>query len=337
MATGREPFNIFISHKHDDHDAAAKLAAVLGEVDDQIKCFVSGSHLIAGTDWNAEIRSRLLESHLLLLLFSEPSKNWDWCLYEAGLFTSLGDEHSVVCLYQAGGASPRPLKALQGVQVTVPLVQQFLRQLCTETWRVTRKWRLGGLKHKAAEDDYLGAAQQIVALFPKPQAEPVAVPRLTHYPCHRVVLDLAGCDGAHDAIPGNARVVEGEGATSTFTMSLFNFTRGLRTRTWNDLVDATGDPQGQWLAHLNQRYAAAIREKLFPPALNTPLPVVDPHTGQRRRSYRPMIYEIQRAPASGAVGDATDLLQPLLLTLVLDPVADNPYPPPASSVTPSPG
>lgn len=334
MATGREPFHIFISHKHDDHEAAACLADVLTELDEQIKCFVSGSHLIAGTDWNAAIRSQLLQSHLLLLLFTEPSKNWDWCLYEAGLFTSLGDEHSVVCLYGAGGDSPRPLQSLQGVQVTVPQLQQFLRQLCTETWRVTRKWRLGGLKHKAADDDYLGAAQKIAALFPRRQAEPTTTPNLTHYPCHRVVLDLRGCPDAHDRIPDDARVVEGEGATSTFTMSLFNLTRGLRGRTWKDLAEATGEPQGLWLEHLNTRYAAAIREKLFPPSLNTPLPVIDPHTGLRRRSYRPMIYEIQRSPAGDPQAAGPEALRPLQLTLVLDPVADNPYPPPVSAAAP---
>lgn len=322
MATGREPFRIFISHKHDDHDAADALATVLGEVDEQIKCFVSGSHLIAGTDWNAEIRTQLMDSHLLLLLFSEPSKNWDWCLYEAGLFTSLGDEHSVVCLYQAGGASPRPLKALQGVQVTVPQVQQFLKQLCTETWRVTRKWRLGGLKHKATDEEFLGAATRIVDLFPKPRAEAAPLQHLTHYPCHRVVLDLHGLDCAHDAIPDGAQVVEGEGATSTFTMSLFNLTRGLRHRTWRDLVLATNDPNGLWLAHLNQRYAAAIREELFSPALITPMPLIDAYSGQRRRSYRPVIYEIQRAPAADLTAIGPESLRPLQLTLVLDPVSE---------------
>lgn len=326
MATGKEPFRIFISHKHDDHDAAAELAKVLGDVDEQIKCFVSGSHLIAGTDWNAEIRTQLMDSHLLLLLFSEPSKNWDWCLYEAGLFTSLGDEHSVVCLYQAGGNSPRPLKSLQGVQVTVPLVQQFLQQLCTETWRVTRKWRLGGLKHKAIEADFLDAATRIVQLFPQPRIESAPVSNLTHYPCHRVVLDLRGQPDAFHAIPDGAKVLEGEGATSTFTMSLFNLTRGLRGRTWKDLVTATGNPDGKWLADLNTRYAAAMQEQLFSPALITPMPLIDAYTGQRRRSYRPVLYEILRAPSGDPAATGPESLMPLQLTLVLDPVADNLFP-----------
>jgi len=326
MATGKEPFRIFISHKHDDHDAAAQLSNVLGNVDEQIKCFVSGSHLIAGTDWNAEIRTQLLDSHLLVLLFTEPSKNWDWCLYEAGLFTSLGDEHSVVCLFPPTGESPRPLKSLQGVQVTVPLVQQFLRQLCTETWRVTRKWRLGALKHNVVDEHLKAFATEIVNLFPRPRADAVPLPHLTHFPCHRVVLDLRDQPDAFKAIPEGAGVIEGEGATSTFTMSLFNLTRGLHQRTWKDLVEATNDPNGQWLTDLNRRYEAAIHERLFAPALITPMPLIDAYTGQRRRSYRPILYEIQRAPSSEPGVGGSESLKPLQLTLVLDPVADNPSP-----------
>lgn len=326
MSRGTEKFRIFISHKHDDHDNAAGLAQVLEGLDEQIKCFVSGTNLVAGSDWNAEIRSQLLETDMLLLLFTEPSKNWDWCLYEAGLFTSLGDEHSVVCLYQAGGDSPRPLKALQGVPVEQEPVQRFLGQLCTETWRVARKWRFGALRPTVTTDRLSEVTQRVLALFPKPRTASAPVAHLTHYPCHRVVLDLRGQPDAFNAIPDGARVLEGEGATSTFTMSLFNLTRGLRSRTWKDLVTATGNPGGQWLADLNTRYAAAMQEQLFSPALITPMPLIDAYTGQRRRSYRPVLYEIQRAPSGDAATTGPESLMPLQLTLVLDPVADNPMP-----------
>lgn len=322
MATGREPFRIFISHKHDDHDAADKIAGALRSLDDQIKTFVSGSNLVAGSDWNAEIRTQLMESHLLLLLFTEPSKNWDWCLYEAGLFTSLGDEHSVVCLYASGGASPRPLKTLQGVPIEHAKLVSFLDSLCTETWRVARKWRFGAIGASVAQHKLEQAAQTIAEHFPRPRTEAVPERQLTHFPCHRVVLDLRGLECAHDRIPDDALVVEGEGATSTFTMSLFNLTRGMRRRAWKDLVQATHDPDGLWLVHLNQRYAAAIREELFSPALITPMPLTDAYTGQRRRSYRPVLYEIQRAPADDPSASGPMSLRPLQLTLVLDPVSD---------------
>jgi hypothetical protein len=321
----RDRFRIFISHKHDDHDAAAGMAQALDGLSDKIKCFVSGTDLAAGSDWNAEIRSQLMTSHLLLLVFTEPSKNWDWCLYEAGLFTSLGDEHSVVCLYRPKGTSPRPLNTLQGVPVEQVAAQRFLSQLCRETWRVAPKWVQGPLEPAIAAESLAVAAATMVAEFPKEAGvAQAAAGNLTHYPCHRVVLDLRALDGVQDGIPREARVVEGEGATSTFTLSLFNLTRGLRARTWGDLVDAAGSTESTWLEDLDYRFAAALKEQLFSPSKTTPMPLVDAHTGQHRRGYRPVLYEIQREPAAGFGGDAQPAtLRPLQITIILDPVPDS--------------
>ena len=51
------------------------------------------------------------------------------------------------------------------------------------------------------------------------------------------------------------------------------------------------------------------------------MPLIDAYSGQRRRSYRPVIYEIQRAPADDPAATGPESLKPLQLTLVLDPVA----------------
>jgi hypothetical protein len=317
-----EKFRIFISHKHDDHDFAVKLAMSLDGLSARISCFVSGANLAAGSDWNAEIRSQLLASHLLILLFTEPSKNWDWCLYEAGLFTSLGEEHSVVCMYRAQGESPRPLSALQGVPVEPIAVQRFLSQLCEETWRIARKWRLGALASGIPNDRFLEVAETIVQTFPK-EAGTGQGGLLIHYPCHRIVLDLRAISDVKAGIPREARVVEGEGATSTFTLSLFNLTQGLRARTWGDLVDSAGGAEATWLADLDFRFAAALKEQLFSPSKTTPMPLVDAYTGLRKRSYRPVLYEIVRERARRCDGDAgLDDLRPLQVTIVLDPVAE---------------
>jgi hypothetical protein len=317
-----ETFRIFVSHKHDDHDFAAGFAELLEGLSSRIRCFVSGANLSAGSDWNAEIRAQLLASHLLILLFTEPSKNWDWCLYEAGLFTSLGEEHSVVCLYRAQGESPRPLATLQGVAVEPMAVQRFLLQLCEETWRVAKKWRLGALAPKISSESVEKVAQEIVRTFPK-EARASQGMLLSHYPCHRVVLDLRAVDDVKAGIPRAARVVEGDGATSAFTMSLFNLTRGLRARTWGDLVDAAGGGDSTWAADLDFRFAAALDEQLFSPSKTTPMPLVDAYTGLRKRSYRPVLYEIVRERTSGHDGNnGADTFRPLQVTIVLDPVAE---------------
>src|ERR1700694_683687 len=94
VANTDDVFKVFISHKHEDHALAVEVKKALEGLarPKLIDCFVSGTDITAGMDWRREIRSVLARSHLLVLLFTAPSKNWDWCLYETGLYTRL--EHT---------------------------------------------------------------------------------------------------------------------------------------------------------------------------------------------------------------------------------------------------
>ena len=105
-------FRIFISHKEVEHDLACKTREVLRGLSRDISCFVSGVDIPAGTDWNRLIKSALAESNLLLLLFSNPDHQWDWCLYEAGLFTrfDVDKPKAVVTIYNPKAAPPKMLR-----------------------------------------------------------------------------------------------------------------------------------------------------------------------------------------------------------------------------------
>jgi hypothetical protein len=317
-----EKFCVFVSHKHDDHKCAVTVKTELERLggSGRIECFVSGSDLSAGSDWNAKIRSQLLKSHLLVLLFTEPSQNWDWCLYEAGLFSSLGaaEDLSVVCLYHPQGASPRPLSNLQGVLVQDDAVQRFLNQLCKETWRIAREWRLGALVPEVSCESIKEASDKIIKAFPKG-----GMGDLTYHPCHRLVLDLGAIKDVGKVIPHDARVIEGEGATSTYTLSLFNLAHGRRVRTWGELVKAVRNTDATWLTDLDDRFVAALDEQLFSPSKTTPMQLLDPYSGLRRRSYRPILYQIVREGTPRLHADAGSAPggRPLQITIVLDPVA----------------
>ena len=118
MAVSDDKFMVFISHKHDDHELADDVKHAIESLNKKvIECFVSGIDITAGMDWRREIRGALARSHMLLLLFTAPSKNWDWCLYETGLYTRFdkADVRAVVCLFNPGKAAPSPLADLQGV------------------------------------------------------------------------------------------------------------------------------------------------------------------------------------------------------------------------------
>jgi hypothetical protein len=225
---GRPPddrFRIFISHKHEDHDLALATHHALENLSSSIECFVSGVDIAAGADWKREIRAKLAQSHLLILLFTRPSRTWDWCLYETGLFTRFEaeDVSAVVCIFSPDSGAPRPLANLQGVEARTDSVARFLTTLCKETWKVSDDWRLGALAPRIRTSHIENVAATVVDAFPHGSRDDTA-----HHPCHRVVLDLRDIEEIGDGIPESARVVEGNGATSSFTLSLFNLADGRR-------------------------------------------------------------------------------------------------------------
>lgn len=130
------PLTIFISHKHDDALAAMAVKDTIGRYSgDQIDIFLSSTDIPPGTEWLPFIREKLAQSNLLLLLFTDATKAWDWCLYEAGMFTRLEGEYykKVICIHDPQSKPPKPLQHLQAVPATVDGLSKFLRDLLCET------------------------------------------------------------------------------------------------------------------------------------------------------------------------------------------------------------
>jgi TIR domain len=314
-------FRIFVSHKHENHALAVAVQQALEGLSPKIECFVSGVNISAGADWNREIKNRLAQSHLLLLLFTRPTATWDWCLFETGLFTraDMDDVSAVVCVFDPNTTSPSPLASLQGVPADVESLERFLTDLCLSTWRVSDDWRLGALVPRIRPVQLGRAARKIVSAFPDgPHAE------TTYHPCHRVVLDLRGLEPMEAGIPDTARVIEGPGATTEFTLSLFNLAAGRRALTWGDLLDSVDGRDAAWRAQLDRRFVSALKEELFTPITAT---LRAWNQGRRKqRVVKPVLYRILREPVSaGAQTTATGVHgRPTEVTVVFDPqVAPN--------------
>ena len=234
---------------------------------------MSGIDIAAGMDWRREIRSALVKSHLLLLLFTAPSKNWDWCLYETGLYTrfDLTDANSVVCLFAQGEASPSPLADLQGVPADAEKVGAFLDLLCRRTWEISDDWRRGALAPEVAPAQVKAAGRAIAEAFRRSGSTS------TYYPCHRLVLSLSESDDLAKGIPETARVMVGPNDTSDYTMSLFDLAAGSRHADVGRSAAGRGRNQG--------RLAPRTRLPLPPGRRRAVLPTDrGPHA---RRRYEP--------------------------------------------------
>ncbi len=84
-----------------------------------------------GTPWRDWIKTELKNSDLLLVLFSGPSRDWNWCNYEIGLFTPLTDrpEKPIVCIHPPEQLPPDPIDDLQSLPCKIDELQDFFGKL----------------------------------------------------------------------------------------------------------------------------------------------------------------------------------------------------------------
>ena len=264
-------FRVFISHKADDHATAMIVKSTLEKFSGDLQFFVSGHQIAGGEDWQERLRQELRDSDLLLLLFTEPAKRWDWCLYEVGLFERLDEENEpVVCLHNGEGGPPEPLKGLQSVAADVDTVSRFLNDLIRETTYTKRERALNA---NVSDDDIRAAAEEICDQFAgniKP-----------YYASFRAHLALPSTDEELTEIPRDA-VVSG----STETMRLFGRTPDQTT--WGELLDGHLEREARWVREIDQVFGDACNGKLSSPTTFTFIA----HDGVR--IIRPELYRLDR-------------------------------------------
>jgi hypothetical protein len=316
MDLSDEKFMVFISHKHDDHALAERVKHLIESLNRKvITCFVSGRDITAGADWRREVRGALARSHMLVLLFTAPSKSWDWCLFETGVYTRFDntDIRAVVCLFHPGQASPSPLADLQGVPAKADKIGEFLDALCRRTWTVSDDWRRGALAPDVRAEKVGEVARAIEEEFCRSGSSSA------YYPCHRVVLSMSDDDPIAKGIPESARVVEGLNDTSAYTMALFDLAGGSGRRVWGDLLKAVGGTDAPWRHEIDAQFRQALDETLFAPSPGRMNP--GRMNSVHNRLYHPIIYSVERGPAvelSGSAQRRSDR-RPRSVTIVLAP------------------
>jgi hypothetical protein len=266
-------YRVFISHKKFDEASAKAIRDQLAQFSGDLQFFISGDSIHAGEDWHARLRSELRDSDLLLLLFTEPTREWDWCLYEVGLFTDLESEvdEPVVCIYPPDAEPPSPIGSLQGVPGELESTANFVRSFI-KTTDITKRER--PLNANITEEQIGAAAEVICAQF-EAKVQP-------YYTCHRVLLDLPGDLGDGESIPLDARILE----ATEGTMALFGRLGG--TKTWGELVESHVEEGARWLDELNQVFSDACAGRLSSTTTNTF------RAYDRAHIFRPELYRVDR-------------------------------------------
>ena len=181
---GDDKVHIFVSHKSEDKKIALEIKKQLCRyAADRIEVYCS-EEIEPGDDWLTWIKTKVCKSNLLLLLFTDPSASWDWCLFEAGLFLELtGDKFKrVVCLHHPNTDPPKPLMNLQTLPAEEELLIEFLKLFYGGTELMGLNTVINEV-HANDEDEINRQAKKIIKLF-----APANYSRW--YPLRRLVLSL---------------------------------------------------------------------------------------------------------------------------------------------------
>jgi hypothetical protein len=266
-------YRVFISHKQPDEASAIAIRDALAQFSGDLEFFISGDNIHAGEDWHARLREELRDSNLLLLLFTEPTRDWDWCLYEVGLFTRLDSDvdEPVVCIYPPDGEPPAPLVSLQGVPGTLDSTASFVRSFI-KTTDITRREQ--PLNPNITDDQITAAADVIRSQFDA-NVQP-------YYMCHRVLLDLSGELGDAEHIPPDARIRE----ASEGTMALFGRLAG--TQTWGELIESHIHEGARWVDEIDRVFGDACAGRVSSTTTHTF------RAHDRAHIYRPELYRVDK-------------------------------------------
>ena len=274
---------VFISHKHQDKDAALRVAQILQNFSGRLKIFVSEKDIKAGDNWDEELEEKLRQSDVLLLLYTDPTQEWDWCLYEAGMFRGQKPRR-VICLFPPGADKPKPLRKLQAVAADEKTLKEFLRSfICTEELTGIRP----PLNNKAGEESIELAAKQIEGMFVPREARP-------EYTARRMCLEIPlDTNVDSEQVPGGAQV-----EADAKTLAIFGKAEGQWT--WAELVESlaqktSGPPSTKWLDELGNAMLIASKGDLIKPMLGTFL------GAEGGKFFRPILFRVDRAIANKRV------------------------------------
>lgn len=132
-ALSKDKINVFFSYKKKDEDAANAIVYVLrsksaGKL--TITYQAEFTKEIVGKRWRAKIRDSIRSANWFILLFPDPSDDWDWCLFETGLFEArLTSADRLICLHHPDIKIPDPIKDYHAVSATIPEVEKFIEMI----------------------------------------------------------------------------------------------------------------------------------------------------------------------------------------------------------------
>jgi hypothetical protein len=195
---------------------------------------------LAGKPWRNKIREEIHRANWFILLLPDPSEDWDWCLYETGMFEGdLTSADRLICLHHPDTKIPDAIKDYQAVSATVPEISAFLRMIFVD------KDPIPGMEpiNRSIDNDIDKIAKEIVDAIRPPKA---VRERYLFGPW--IKLEVPGATGLQsESDLDSATILE----ANTKALELFDW-EARRPTTWGELKSGVEDLKvdSRWLKEL---------------------------------------------------------------------------------------
>ena len=162
---------IFFSYKNKDEDTARRIVNILRKYSAgklEITYMADFPTEVAGKPWRDEIRHGVEQANWFMLLLPDPREDWDWCLYETGLFErELTKADKLLCLHHPEVEMPKAIKDYQGIKTDCAGVEKLLRMIFLKDNPIPGMDAI----NPAISDDIPSIAEKIVNAVHPPQKD----------------------------------------------------------------------------------------------------------------------------------------------------------------------
>jgi len=270
---------VFFSYKlKDEAVASALVKQIRGIAGEKLK-ITYAKEFETGKDYREKILRATRNANWFILLLPDPADDWDWCLYESGLFRAKklpGDR--LICIHYKGNKIPDQISNFNAVAASRDKLAAFLHEL------FCRPNPIPGMNAINTAADVESIAETIESIVSPPSS-------LKTVPFHefvsvriRVENPLATNDDLNEM-----EVVDG----TPGKLQLFG--KGERPATWGDLTDQVIDENNDcWRTELRRALRAA-RNKNIPDDIHATF------TGDNGKHYLPVLHAKVQVEATGKI------------------------------------
>lgn len=259
----RDTIRVFFSFKLNEGEKAKRIVETLRGLSNRIdiRYAYDFKERNVGMDYVRQIDAEIKDADWLILLLPDPAADWDWCLYETGIFRGQMVSNKIeklICLHHEMQEPPDQIRQFQAVPGNLDSVLPFLKQVYLNDNPIPG---MRPLKSAESLPQIERAARKIVDII----RPPMNLAR-THYDSYVFINPRAPQDVQSPGDLDDAAVIE---VDEIAQRNIFG--KSSTPATWGELVSnlIKDDPRPRWLEQLSRAVHRAGNGDAFAPIRST--------------------------------------------------------------------